>query len=116
MGNKFKHMILKHSRSAREALEIINASELKFALIVDDDNKLVGTVTDGDIRRFLLNGHKIDSDAVLAMNSNPIKGHKENSLVELNELMLKNSILAIPVLDNESRVIDIEIFNSDTSP
>ncbi len=114
MSNKFKHMILSHSESAEEALKIINTAELKFALVVDDNNKLIGTITDGDIRRFLLDGHKINSNAALAMNSNPITGNQNNSVIELNELMQKNSIFAIPILDSESRIIDIEIFNSDT--
>ena len=114
MSNKFKHMILSHSESAEEALKIINTAELKFALVVDDNNKLIGTITDGDIRRFLLDGHKINSNAALAMNSNPITGNQNNSVIELNELMQKNSIFAIPILDSESRIIDIEIFNSET--
>jgi dTDP-glucose pyrophosphorylase len=113
MSNKFKHMILRHSESAKEALKIINTSDLKFALVVDDNNKLIGTITDGDIRRFLLDGHKINSNAALAMNSDPIIGNQKHSALELKELMQKNSILAIPILDSKSRVVDIEIFNSD---
>jgi dTDP-glucose pyrophosphorylase/predicted transcriptional regulator len=109
MNNKLNLFTLNQSKSVKDALEIINSSPMQFALIVDDDGGLIGTVTDGDVRRFLLDGHKISSDAVLAMNPSPISGTANQSIEELNNLMLHHDITAIPILDLNSKVIDIEI-------
>jgi len=44
----------------RDALEIINNEALKIAIVVDKNKKLLGLVTDGDIRRGLLSGYKLE--------------------------------------------------------
>ena len=44
----------------KEALQIIDAGAVKFALVVKEDNFLLGTVTDGDIRRVILNGKGLE--------------------------------------------------------
>ena len=53
----------------KEALEKMNKIQLGIACIVDSDNKLIGVLTDGDIRRFLIKGFKISSSVIQAMNS-----------------------------------------------
>ncbi len=113
MNKQLKKIILNESNSARDALEIIDSSDIKLVLIVNDSNKLLGTITDGDVRRFLLGGEKLDSKVSLAMNPQPISGKKNHSVDELHELMREHEILAIPILDKDLKVIDIEIFNSD---
>ncbi len=115
MNNNLKSITLNQSGSTKDALEIINSSPMQFAMIADDDGRLLGTVTDGDVRRFLLDGHNISSDAVLAMNPSPISGTKNQSTEELNRLMIQHDVTAIPILDNDSRIIDLEIANESTS-
>jgi dTDP-glucose pyrophosphorylase len=109
MNSNLKLVILNHSKSVKDALEIINSASMHFALMVDDDGRLLGTVTDGDVRRFLLAGNNITNNAVLAMNPAPITGNKQQSPEELNRLMLQHDIPAIPILDLDSRIIDIAI-------
>ncbi|MFD2881199.1 CBS domain-containing protein [Paenibacillus rhizoplanae] len=55
-----------------ETMKIIDQSSLQFAVVVDKDRKLLGTVTDGDIRRGILRGIPLDSPINLVMNSSPI--------------------------------------------
>jgi len=115
MNNQINLVTLNHTKSVKDALELINSSPMQFALIVDDDGRLLGTVTDGDIRRFLLDGHNITSDAVLAMNSSPISGTKNQSEEELKNLMIQYDITAIPILDHDSKIIDIETSSTQSS-
>lgn len=58
---KIDNIKLNINSTIKEALKIIDDASLQIALIVDKDNKLVGTITDGDIRRGLLNGLDLDS-------------------------------------------------------
>jgi CBS domain-containing protein len=46
--------------SLRDVLETIDAAELQIALVVDEETRLCGVITDGDVRRALLRGHDLD--------------------------------------------------------
>lgn len=70
-----------------ETMKIIDQSSLQFAVVVDKDRRLLGTVTDGDIRRGILRGFPLDSSIELVMNSSPIyeKQGKGHFLQRVNE-------------------------------
>ena len=53
-------LLLKPNDSAIKALKIINEGDAQIALIVDSEDRLLGTLTDGDIRRGLLNGKSLE--------------------------------------------------------
>jgi len=59
----------------------VNANGILF--IVDDEEKIVGCITDGDIRRFLLSGGKIDDKAIQAANKSPRFAHTLDEAKEL---------------------------------
>ena len=52
----------------REAIDSIEQGAVQIALVVDAEQKLIGTVTDGDIRRGLLQGETLDSPAERVMH------------------------------------------------
>ena len=49
--NKLSELIVNHNSDAIEALKAINKTKSYIALVTDDNHKLIGTITDGDIRR-----------------------------------------------------------------
>ena len=51
---------LKPTSTIKEALKIIDSGAIKIALVVDSDDKLLGTITDGDIRRAILDGKDLE--------------------------------------------------------
>ncbi|HHD81168.1 MAG TPA: CBS domain-containing protein, partial [Campylobacterales bacterium] len=53
--NNHKNILLKSTSTIREALNIIDSGAMRIALVTDNDEKLIGTLTDGDIRRGILN-------------------------------------------------------------
>ncbi|MGQ9826159.1 MAG: CBS domain-containing protein, partial [Desulfotomaculales bacterium] len=54
-----------------KAIEIIDAGALQNALVVDGENRMLGTLTDGDVRRGILKGVTLESPVRRIMNSNP---------------------------------------------
>ena len=52
---------LRQNATIKEALGIIDSGAMQIALVVDDNDKLLGTLTDGDIRRGILRGLDLDS-------------------------------------------------------
>ena len=62
-----------------EALQIISKGAMQIALVIDDDNKLVGTISDGDIRRALLKRISLDSSIQSIIFRTPLCPHPLNT-------------------------------------
>ncbi len=99
MGRLKKITILPDS-TLRNALSVLDAEALRIVLVVDDSFRLLGTVTDGDIRRGLLNGLDMQDVVSGVMNINPTTVSSAQSEKELISIMEAKDFLALPVLDD----------------
>lgn len=81
------------------------------ALLVDEQGRLIGLATDGDIRRGLASGCDIDSPISQVMNRQFIKATEQTSPHHLLRLFEK-SIKNIPIIDDEGRPLDLINFSS----
>ena len=96
---------LPEERTIRQGIATIDRGGLQVALIVDTQKRLVGIVTDGDVRRGLLNGLNLDSPVQQVMNRQfrfVREGTKDS---EVLALMRQESLYQIPVLDEQGRVL-----------
>lgn len=100
------------SDSLKKAINVLNDSNLRIALVVDNEKKLCGTITDGDIRRALLSHVDLKSSIIKVMNPNPIVASQASSKEELLYLMKSKDILHLPILDEEKRIIGLETLQS----
>ncbi|MFV9566943.1 nucleotidyltransferase family protein [Thermoanaerobacter mathranii] len=103
---KIKSVLIKEESLIKEAIKQLNENSLQILLVIDDNYRLIGTVTDGDIRRAILNNVSFDEPVGKIMNRVPkfvYIGEEENA----KELMIKHRIKTIPVLDRERRVVDL---------
>jgi dTDP-glucose pyrophosphorylase len=94
-----------------EVLKIIDVNARQIALVVDQDDRLLGTVTDGDIRRGLLKGKGLNDPVSTVMNSYPTVAspydHRDNILA----LMKIKKLHQIPVVDEDGRIVHVEILD-----
>lgn len=102
--------------SIKGAMKVIDQGGLGIAFVVDYNGRLVGTVTDGDIRRAILNGTSMEKSIREIMNTSPITAKDELKNEKLTQLASDESIrkkmpiggtLKIPILDEEGRVKDV---------
>lgn len=94
------------------AMKIIENDASKIALVVNQDGKLLGTVTDGDIRRGLINNISINDQVQLIMNKAPKSFLQGTSLDQVEKMMKDKKITQIPLLDASGIVVDI-VLSSD---
>lgn len=87
-----------------EAMQLIDNNQNGILFIVDEANRLLGCITDGDIRRYLLAGGKMDACAVNAANRSPKVASSEE---EAKNLYHKRNYIIIPIVDREGSVIDL---------
>ncbi|MHC1747905.1 MAG: nucleotidyltransferase family protein [Cellulosilyticaceae bacterium] len=93
----------------RSAIEQLDKTAKKILLVLED-KKLVGIVTDGDIRRWLLKNGDLALPVELIMNTKPIFLPIEER-IKGESVMIKHSIEAIPLVDKEQEVVDILFWN-----
>lgn len=106
--NKIKEVELTEDELILKAVEVINGSSYRIALIVDQNSRLIGTVTDGDVRRGLLNNQTLESQVSTIMCHKPIYVSERHSDVETLALMKAHQILQIPVLNSTGQVVTIK--------
>jgi dTDP-glucose pyrophosphorylase len=110
MKDNWEKVLVRPNSSIKEVLEVITNQSFRIALVTGTDKVLLGTITDGDIRRGLLSNKSLDSEAHEIMNRNPLTINPFVSKEEVSNIMLENDILCLPVIQ-EGRVINIETLN-----
>lgn len=99
MNKDWKTIATLSTATMREVLSTIDASSMQIALVVDDGCHLLGTITDGDIRRALLRGDSLDTPVIHFMNSNPITGLLDEDPHIWQRTMDRYSLQHLPLLD-----------------
>lgn len=98
--------------SIRETIRRIDGSSLQIALVVDESRKLLGTVTDGDVRRGILKGVSLEDPATKIMNAEPTVAREGDDRDSMLAAMRARLIHQIPVIDANGRVVGLEILDS----
>lgn len=109
--------ILTNNESARHALKLINEIAIPNVaiFIVNEKNQLIGSLTDGDIRRGLLIGLGIEESVLKFMNSSPkqlVEG--ENNFLKVKEYKILG-LRFVPIVDNNktiTKLLDLESMNA----
>ena len=99
----FKKNILNENSKLIKALKILNTTQIKIIFILNKRKELVGTITDGDLRRAFLKGYHTHDTVKYAMKKNPksIYLNQINKLNLLNKYFYKNNIEQLPVLSKK---------------
>lgn len=91
----------------RQALQVIDTGAMKIALVVDEKDRLLGTLTDGDIRRALLQGSGMEDSIIEVYNQNPVVAQEKDGRDKIIELALSKKVFQIPLVDDHNRVIKL---------
>ncbi len=102
-----KHLLIDVEATLKKGLLTIENGQLKIALVINNNNELLGILSDGDVRRALLRNLSLEDSVCEAMNTNFISASKEISDKKIYELMKKHSIQHIPILDKNRRIIEL---------
>ncbi|MBW1726255.1 MAG: NAD-dependent epimerase/dehydratase family protein [Deltaproteobacteria bacterium] len=104
----FNKILSRKDQSIRDVMNIINDSgEVKGSVIVDDDNRLLGVVTDGDIRRAILNKVDLETKIEKIMIKNPYVAKRDVSKREVFNVMKMKVLDFIPILDDSRKVVNV---------
>ncbi|MEH6456400.1 MAG: nucleotidyltransferase family protein [Cocleimonas sp.] len=107
MSHNWENILVPPSASIQEVLTIIDEEALKLALVVDNENCLLGTISDGDIRRALIQKKPLSTAVSDIMFLKPTTVTEESSRAEVLKLMEDRELSAIPRVKN-GKVVGLE--------
>lgn len=108
----WKKVLVTPETTIRDTIKIIDEGALQIALVVDENNHLLGTVTDGDVRRSILRSVLLEEPVHLIMNANPVVASDKSSRSEIMTLMRKKTLHQIPIVDAGGKVMGLLSFES----
>jgi len=99
---------LKQDNTMEMAIKILNQESLRIVMVVDQDERLVGTITDGDIRRGLIKQLSLNAELSEFMFRNPTVASLKDSKSSILAIMKKLDLLQIPIIDDDRKVVGLE--------
>ncbi len=105
--------------SMREVIARIDRGRIGIALVVDRERRLIGSITDGDVRRALLAGLGLDTTVAALLESKPdatprvpITAPAGTAPAALLDLLNRHDLRQIPLVDAGGRVVGIELLTN----
>jgi dTDP-glucose pyrophosphorylase len=112
----WRETILSVSATIQNAVQVLNTTAMKIVLVTDISGVLIGTVSDGDIRRGLVGGATLESTLESVVNREPITVSTDLSKREVFQLMRTHDIQQIPIVDINQKVIGLHAWNEVSGP
>ncbi|PHR53355.1 MAG: aminotransferase DegT, partial [Arcobacter sp.] len=107
-----ENMVSNKDDSLISIMKIINKNAMGIAFIIDENKKLCGTITDGDIRRALLNDYSLDTKVKIILSDNYVYALKDESYDSLMQ-KISNRIKIIPIVNEEHHIVDFFEYKQD---
>ncbi|MFZ5753912.1 MAG: nucleotidyltransferase family protein [Bacillota bacterium] len=106
-----KSICISPTTSILRAIENIDVNGVQIVLVVDDKNRLLGTVTDGDVRRAILKGIPLDEPVTRIMNTEPTVGSVHDNKAMLLRKMERKRLHQIPVVAEDGYLVGLEVLD-----
>ncbi len=108
MAQVNKDILIYETETTKEVLKKLDKVAVKTLLVVDKRSKLLGTITEGDLRRYILSGKDLENDIRKIYNKKPIYIKKTDfSLDMAKKTFIEHVLELVPLLDEKYRVVDI---------
>ena len=108
--------LLPAEATMQDAIRSLDSSGLQIALVVELNGILVGTVTDGDIRRGLLRGLQLTSPVDPIVHRDPLVVPQDLGREQALRVMQANRIRQLPIVDDQRRVVGLHLLDELMAP
>lgn len=104
---KWRDILITPYISIMQTMKLIDESSLQFAVVIDEYTRILGTVTDGDIRRGILKGVALDTSIQEVMNEIPVYETVGKGVIYYKEFMEKLNLKQLPIVNQNKQIQDI---------
>ena len=103
----WRKALVNSDATLEQAIDVLDKAALRIALIVGEADKLLGTLTDGDVRRALLKHLPLHTPVTEVMNTQPKTAEQAWAESRILGLMEQYELLHLPVVDGEGRIVGL---------
>ena len=114
MSQPWQELLVSCDQTVRTVIGSIDRGRQKLVLVVDANSQLLGTVSDGDVRRALLRGLTLEANVTAIMNKHPTIGTTMSTRDDLRQLMRSKRIDVVPIIDDSRNIISVEFLDGPT--
>src|SRR5690606_8898791 len=111
MSRDWKKSVIKQSDSILDAVKAIDASGLQAATIIDDQSRLVGLVTDGDVRRGILRGVNLQNPVAEIMTTTPTVAKADMTKEQILSIMRMKVLHMLPIVNAQGHLTGMELMD-----
>lgn len=115
-AKNWQQSLLPVDATLQQAIRSLTETGFQIALVVASDNTLLGTLTDGDIRRGLLRGLVLDSSIESIVYREPLVVPPQLGQENILQLMQANGIHQLPVVDPDKRPVGLHLWDNLLAP
>lgn len=107
--NKLHSLLISTDTSIKEAMKKLSETGGKILFVVDKQGRLLGTITDGDIRRGIINGIQLDTivQKIMITKYVSVSANCSDLQNEAKELLQLHRIERVPVVDGKGSIVDV---------
>ena len=105
---KWQDAIVRDFDSIEKSATLLENLSLRIVFVVDESSRLIGTVTDGDIRRGILNHLSLSEPVSTIMNKNPTSLPQDERKEVILRTMREQDFLQIPLIDSSGKITKVE--------
>ena len=119
MSLDVKPFLVPHTHTIRQAMEQLEKTEEKIVFVVDAESRLIGSLTDGDIRRWILSDGDLKAEVLQVCNCNPHVAKEGIEIESLRADMLNGNFGCVPVINPSREIVQLvfwkELFQSEAT-
>lgn len=110
MIKEFANILINKDATVKEALKKLDKNIEKILFVINDNNKLIGSLTDGDIRRWILCDGKLDNSVEAACFKNTYYGKENYDVEAIKNEMKERDIQYVPIINNKREIIEFLVW------
>ncbi len=112
--NIWHQSIMSVNSTIHDAITNLDKVAIKIVLVVNEEGKLEGTISDGDIRRGLLRGLDLKSPIESIVYRNPMVVSSDLGRETVRQLMVLNKIQQVPIVDEQNQIVGLHLWDEIT--
>ncbi len=116
LEGKWRDAMISDNTTIQQTIRNLDATGMQIAMVVSSTGVLLGTITDGDIRRGLLRGLGLDSSIAEIVYSEPLVVPPQMGREMVLQLMHANKIHQLPIVDEKRRVVGLHVWADMLAP
>lgn len=107
MDDNVKPFLVPQTYTIRQAMEQLEKTEEKIVFVVDEASRLIGSLTDGDVRRWILSDGDLKAEVIRICNRDPHVAREGFALDQVRADMLKGNFGCVPVVNASREVVQL---------